>query len=75
MIRAILALALAAFAAAAAGTLPWLAVLLALAATPAAFGAVTGRCPIDFVRQRQQRAGNTLGIAEARQPIDIGPKE
>jgi hypothetical protein len=81
--RAIIALVLLGLAAAAAGTLPWLAAVLALAAAPVAFGAITGRCPIDFARHRRQ-ARDTLDIAEARprgqsvparQSIDLGPKE
>jgi hypothetical protein len=53
----------------------WLAVAVALAAAAPAFGSVTGRCPVDYLRHRRQLARNTLGIAEARQPIDVGPKE
>jgi hypothetical protein len=74
-LRAILAVGLAAFAAGTAATAPWLAVMLAIAAAPAAIGAISGRCPVDLVRHRREQKRNILGIAEARQHIDVGPKE
>jgi hypothetical protein len=69
------AVALALFAAAAAGTEMLLAVALGLGAATAAFGAVTGRCPTDLLGHGEQPAHNTLGLPEAKQPIDVGPKE
>lgn len=74
-VRAVLAAALAILAGVTAGAVPWLAILFALAAAAAAIGAITGHCPVDFVRRDQRRARNTLGIAEARQHIDVRPKE
>jgi hypothetical protein len=74
-IRGVVAVALALFAAAAGSTEMWLAVALGLGAATAAFGAITGRCPIDLLGHREQPAPNTLGLPEARQPIDVRLKE
>jgi hypothetical protein len=75
IVRGILSLVLGGFAVAAVETSPWLAVAIGLAAAVPAFGAVTGRCPTDFLQHRRPPAPNALGVPEARQPIHLGSKE
>ena len=50
----------------------WCAIPAAVCATFLAIGALTGWCPTQLLRSREEPAPvNNLGYDEARQPIDI----